>query len=38
MTENLTIFDFALQVDKVAALSALNTFHRTGADPDNFNF
>ncbi|OCS86027.1 aldo/keto reductase [Caryophanon latum] len=36
--ENLRIFDFALQVDEVAALTALNTFHRTGADPDNFDF
>lgn len=36
--QNLQIFDFALQVEEVAALTALNTFHRTGADPDNFNF
>lgn len=36
--QNLHIFDFALQVDEVAALTALNTFHRTGADPDNFHF
>ena len=38
IVENLAIFDFTLQADEVAAISALNTFHRTGSDPDNFNF
>ena len=38
IVENLAIFDFALQADEIAAISALNTFHRTGSDPDNFNF
>ena len=38
IVENLAIFDFALQADEVAAITALNTFHRTGSDPDNFNF
>ena len=38
IVENLNIFDFSLATDEVAAITALNTFHRTGSDPDNFNF
>ena len=36
--ENLDVFNFSLQADEVAAITALNTFHRTASDPDNFNF
>ena len=36
--ENLDVFDFSLETDEVAAITALNTFHRTASDPDNFNF
>lgn len=36
--ENLEVFDFSLATDEVAAITALNTFHRTSADPDNFDF
>lgn len=36
--ENLDVFDFSLTPEEVAAITALNTFHRTGSDPDNFNF
>ena len=36
--ENLDVFNFSLQTDEVAAITALNTFHRTASDPDNFNF
>lgn len=36
--ENLNVFDFSLAPDEVAAVTALNTFHRTSADPDNFDF
>ncbi|MDM5335076.1 aldo/keto reductase [Ureibacillus composti] len=36
--ENLNVFDFALTNEEVASITALNTFHRTGSDPDNFNF
>jgi len=36
--ENLDVFDFTLATDEVAAITALNTFHRTASDPDNFNF
>lgn len=38
MAENLHIFDFELGTDEIATITALNTFHRTGSDPDNFNF
>ena len=38
IVENLNIFDFSLATDEVAAITALNTFHRTGSDPDNFDF
>lgn len=38
IVENLDVFDFSLVADEVAAITALNTFHRTGADPDNFDF
>jgi len=36
--ENLDVFNFSLQTDEVEAITALNTFHRTASDPDNFNF
>lgn len=36
--ENLEVFDFSLATDEAAAITALNTFHRTSADPDNFDF
>ena len=36
--ENLDVFNFSLQTDEVAAITALNTFHRTASDPDNFDF
>ena len=36
--ENLDVFNFNLETDEVAAITALNTFHRTASDPDNFNF
>ena len=36
--ENLDVFNFSLETDEVAAITALNTFHRTASDPDNFNF
>lgn len=38
IVENLQVFDFSLAADEVAAISTLNTFHRTGSDPDNFDF
>ena len=38
IVENLNVYDFSLQPDEVAAITALNTFHRTGANPDNFDF
>lgn len=36
--ENADIFDFELNADEVAQISALNRDHRFGPDPDNFNF
>ena len=36
--ENLDVFNFSLETDEVASITALNTFHRTASDPDNFNF
>lgn len=36
IVENFTIFDFELKPDEVAAISALNTNHRTGPNPDRF--
>ena len=36
--ENLDVFDFGLTADETAAITALNTFHRTASDPDNFDF
>ena len=36
--ENLDVFAFSLATEEVAAITALNTFHRTSADPDNFDF
>lgn len=36
--ENLDVFNFSLETDEVAAITALNTFHRTASDPDNFDF
>ena len=38
IVENLNVYDFSLHPDEVAAITVLNTFHRTGSDPDNFNF
>ncbi|WP_332648487.1 aldo/keto reductase [Lysinibacillus sp. 54212] len=38
IAENIDIYDFSLASDEVAAITALNTFHRTSADPDNFDF
>lgn len=35
MADNLNIFDFSLQADEVAAITALNTFHRTAINPDD---
>lgn len=35
MADNLNIFDFSLQADEVAAITALNTFHRTATNPDD---
>ncbi|QAA21508.1 aldo/keto reductase [Sporolactobacillus terrae] len=36
--ENFAIFDFELTEADMAAINALNQDHRTGADPDNFDF
>lgn len=36
--ENGQLFDFELTAEDMAAINALNTDHRTGADPDNFDF
>ncbi|MFD2618543.1 aldo/keto reductase [Terrilactibacillus laevilacticus] len=36
--ENGNLFDFELTVDEVAEISSLNQDHRTGPDPDNFDF
>ncbi|WP_082340016.1 MULTISPECIES: aldo/keto reductase [Lysinibacillus] len=38
MTENLTVFDFALTEDEMAQLDALNDGLRCGPDPEKFNF
>jgi methylglyoxal/glyoxal reductase len=38
MVENFDIFDFELEPVDVTALLSLNTNHRVGADPDNFDF
>ncbi|WP_053377019.1 aldo/keto reductase [Paenibacillus sp. FJAT-27812] len=38
LKENADIFDFALTPEEVAQISALNSDHRYGPDPDNFNF
>ncbi|MEV5028798.1 aldo/keto reductase [Paenibacillus sp. LPE1-1-1.1] len=38
LKENADIFDFELNADEVAQISALNRDHRFGPDPDNFNF
>lgn len=35
MVENLEVYDFNLQADEVAAITALNTFHRTATNPDD---
>ena len=35
MADNLNIFDFSLQADEVAAITALNTNHRTATNPDD---
>ncbi|MDQ0246192.1 diketogulonate reductase-like aldo/keto reductase [Bacillus fengqiuensis] len=36
--ENANIFDFELTQEEMGNISALNENHRTGADPDNFDF
>ncbi|MBT1175779.1 aldo/keto reductase [Bifidobacterium sp. LC6] len=36
--QNFDVFDFNLTADDMAAVTALNTGHRNGADPDNFDF
>lgn len=36
--ENAKIFDFELEEADIMALDGLNTNHRFGPDPDNFNF
>lgn len=38
IAENLDVFSFSLGQNEVASITALNTFHRTASDPDNFNF
>ncbi|MGE7696521.1 aldo/keto reductase [Lysinibacillus sp. NPDC094177] len=38
MTENLTVFDFALSEEEMAQLDALNDGLRCGPDPEKFNF
>lgn len=38
MTENLTVFDFALTEKEMAQLDALNDGLRCGPDPEKFNF
>lgn len=35
---NFNVFDFELSDEQMAAVSALDTGKRNGADPDNFNF
>ena len=35
VAENIQIYDFQLQADEVAAISALNTEHRTSLNPDD---
>lgn len=34
IVENLNVYDFSLTIEEVEAITALNTFHRTGFDPD----
>lgn len=36
--ENGNVFDFELSAEDVEQISALNQDHRTGSDPDNFDF
>jgi diketogulonate reductase-like aldo/keto reductase len=36
--ENGDVFDFELSAEDMSAISALNQDHRTGPDPDNFDF
>ncbi|RYL90994.1 aldo/keto reductase [Sporolactobacillus sp. THM7-4] len=36
--ENGDVFDFELSAEDMDKINALNQDHRTGADPDNFNF
>lgn len=38
IVENSNVFDFELSTEDMKSVSALNTNHRFGADPDNFNF
>lgn len=35
MADNLQVYDFSLQADEVAAITALNTNHRTATNPDD---
>ncbi|ANZ98258.1 glyoxal reductase [Brochothrix thermosphacta] len=38
IAENTQLFDFELSAAEMAKIDALNEDHRTGPDPDNFNF
>ena len=38
IAENTQLFDFELSAAEMAKIEALNEDHRTGPDPDNFNF
>jgi 2,5-diketo-D-gluconate reductase A len=38
IAENIRLFDFALDDDQMAAISALNRNQRTGGDPDTFSY
>jgi diketogulonate reductase-like aldo/keto reductase len=35
---NLDVFGFSLTDEEIAAIDSLNKDHRTGPDPDNFDF
>ena len=36
MTENINIFDFQLAGEEIEAITAMNTYVRTGESPDEF--
>lgn len=38
MRENFDVFDFELSPEAMAQIDALDTFDRTGPNPDNFNW